>query len=56
LVLASAPRVDADKHVLRIEMAGSGTTVEFSFTGPGPATSIQLLGRRFRWVKIARGP
>jgi CubicO group peptidase (beta-lactamase class C family) len=38
---------DASKHVLRIELVGSGSTVTFRFEGPGPAKSIELQGVTF---------
>ncbi|HEV8149156.1 MAG TPA: serine hydrolase [Gemmatimonadales bacterium] len=38
---------DAAKHVLRIELVGSGSTVTFRFDGPGPAKSLELQGQTF---------
>lgn len=38
---------DAAKHVLRIELVGSGSTVTFRFDGPGPAKSLELQGLTF---------
>lgn len=38
---------DAARHVLRVELVGSGSTVTFRFDGPGPARSLELGGVRF---------
>jgi len=46
-IFGGAEIFDAEKHVLRIEIAGSGNTVGFSFSGSGPARAIQLRERTF---------
>lgn len=38
---------DAAKGQLRIEIAGSGNVVPFTFAGDGPARSLQWQGVRF---------
>ena len=50
-VYGPAEIFDGAKHILRIEVAGSGQTVEFQFTGPGPAAAIESNGRRFERVR-----
>jgi CubicO group peptidase (beta-lactamase class C family) len=42
---------DAAKNQMRIEMAGSGVVVTFSFDGAGPARSIDVQGLRFERSK-----
>ena len=46
VVYGPAEIFDAAKHILRIEVAGAGQTVEFRFNGPGPAVAIETGGRR----------
>jgi len=41
---------DASRDQLRIEIAGSGNTVAFSFAGQGPARSIELQGVTFNRI------
>lgn len=43
--------LDASRHQLRIEIAGSGTPVTFAFDGDGPAASLQLRGVTFRRIR-----
>ena len=38
---------DAAKHQMRVELAGSGTVVTFSFPGSGPAPSLDVQGVTF---------
>ena len=38
---------DAGDNVLRIEFAGNGTTIPFTFGGPGGARSVEVMGERF---------
>ena len=38
---------DAASNVLRVELAGSGTTVQFRFDGAGPARAIEMQGQTF---------
>jgi hypothetical protein len=38
---------DAEQHVLRVELVGSGTTVLFRFEGAGPARAIEVQGISF---------
>lgn len=38
---------DAAKHQLRIDVAGTGSVVSFTFGGPGPATALQQSGETF---------
>ena len=54
-VYGPAEIFDAERHVLRIELAGAGQTVEFRFSGPPPgqATSIESNGRSFARVATA---
>jgi hypothetical protein len=42
---------DAAKSQLRIEIAGSGNVVSFSFGGPGPARSLELIGVTFTRIQ-----
>jgi CubicO group peptidase (beta-lactamase class C family) len=42
---------DAAKGQLRIEIAGSGNVVSFSFAGAGPARSLQLQGVTFARIR-----
>jgi CubicO group peptidase (beta-lactamase class C family) len=42
--------LDAAQNQLRIEIAGSGNPVSFTFNGPGPATAITLQGVTFNRV------
>jgi CubicO group peptidase (beta-lactamase class C family) len=46
-VYGPAEIYDAAKGQLRVEIAGSGEVVTFSFTGPGPARSLDLQGVTF---------
>jgi CubicO group peptidase (beta-lactamase class C family) len=50
-VYGPAEIYDAAKSQLRIEIAGSGSVVTFSFPGSGPATSIELQGTTFTRVR-----
>lgn len=43
--------LNAQGNVLRFEIAGSGNPLQFRFTGPGPATSVETAG-----VSFAREP
>jgi hypothetical protein len=52
-VYGPADILDAARHLLRIEVAGAGQTVEFVFSGLGPATAIESNGRRFERVGTA---
>ncbi len=38
---------DADNHIMRIQLPGSGQTVGFVFDGPGRATAVEAFGERF---------
>jgi CubicO group peptidase (beta-lactamase class C family) len=42
VVSGPAETFDASRHQLRIEIAGTGSPVTFTFGGPGPAQSVQL--------------
>jgi hypothetical protein len=46
-VYGPADILDVAKYILRIEVAGAAQTVQFQFSGPGPAVAIQTGGRRF---------
>ena len=39
--------LNAQGNVLRLEIAGSGSPLQFRFTGPGPATSVETAGVSF---------
>jgi hypothetical protein len=49
-VYGPAEIFDAEKHVLRIELAGAGQTASFEFGGPGPARAVVINGRRLERV------
>ncbi len=49
-VYGPADIFDGAKHILRIEVAGAAQTIEFHFSGPGPASSIESNGRKFERV------
>jgi CubicO group peptidase (beta-lactamase class C family) len=42
--------LDASRHQMRIEIAGSGTPVSFDLSGPGAAQSIQIQGVTFNRI------
>jgi CubicO group peptidase (beta-lactamase class C family) len=44
---------DASKGQMRIEIVGSGTVVPFTFPDKGPATAIELQGKKFTRVPAA---
>lgn len=46
-VYGPAEIYDAAKGQLRIEIAGSGNVVPFSFGGPGPARALEFQGVTF---------